>query len=208
MLETKIDVGKTALLIIDMQNDLIKAKQAPYDAITSVLQTKGGIAKTAKVMAAARQASMSVIYTTHVREEDDSAVVPAITDLILHGITPQHEKVLIEGTFGVQIVDELRPVSGERVIQKHRCDAFYKSDLELILRSLGVDTLIIVGVATDGCVADTVGGARERDFNVIVLSDCCATTLPRDDAYFLKKVFPKVGRVRTTDEILPVLSVR
>ncbi len=59
---------------------------------------------------------------------------------------------------------------------------------------------------TDGCIAATVTGARERDFNVIVLSDCCATMMPEDDDYFLTKVFPHSGRVRTSGEIVKVIS--
>ena len=80
------------------------------------------------------------------------------------------------------------------------------SDLELMLRSRGIDTIIITGVVTNGCVANTVRGARERDLYVIVLSDCCACMMPEDDEYFIKNVFPSAGRVRTSDEMVAVIS--
>ena len=92
------------------------------------------------------------------------------------------------------------------MIWKRRSNAFYNSDLELMLRSRGIDTVIVCGVVTNGCVANTVRGARERDLHVIVLGDCCATMMPEDDDYFIKKVFPGAGRVRTSDDMVTVIS--
>ncbi|NLX92019.1 MAG: cysteine hydrolase [Firmicutes bacterium] len=208
MLETKFDLQRTALLIIDMQNDLIKAEKEPFRNVTKMGEAKGIIQNTAKVAAAARQVGMPVVYACHVHKRDHSDVIPNITDWMLQGIPFLPDDTVIEGTVGAQIVDELAPASGEHVVWKRRANAFYNSDLELILRCRGIDTVIMGGVVTDGCVANTVRGARERDLRVIVLSDCCATMMPEDDDYFLKKVFPKIARVRTAEEIVAVLSNR
>ncbi|MDD5038687.1 MAG: cysteine hydrolase [Dehalococcoidales bacterium] len=206
MLETKIDISKTALLVIDMQNDLIKVKEAPFNAVTKMVQSKGAINKTARVIAAARQAKIPVVFTNHVHREDNADVVPTITDFMLQGLMTPARASMIEGTPGAQIVDELKPAPGEHVIWKRRSNAFYNTDLELMLRSRRVDTVIITGVVTNGCIANTVRGAQERDLNVIVISDCVATMMPEDDDYFIKNVFPRAGRVRTADEIIIVLS--
>lgn len=206
MLETKIDVNKTALLLVDMQNDLIKSKEEPYNATTKMAEAKGLINNTAKVVAAARRARVPVIYTNHVHRKDNADVVPTITDLMLEGLVPPVREEFVEGTPGARVVDELKPAPGEHVIDKRRSSAFYNSDLELILRSQGIDTVIITGAVTNGCIANTVRAARERDLNVIVLSDCCACDMVEDDEYFMKKVFPRAGRVRTSDEIVSVIS--
>ena len=206
MLETKIDIKKTALLVIDMQNDLVKVKEAPFNEVTKMVKSKGAISNIAKVIAAARQVAMPIIFTNHVHRKDSADVVPTITDLMLQGLAPPPREAMVEGTSGVNIVDELRPAPGDHIIWKRRSNAFYNSDLELMLRSRGIDTLIITGVVTDGCVANTVRGARERDLHVIVLSDCCATMMSEDDEYFIKTVFPKAGRVRTSDEMVTVIS--
>jgi nicotinamidase-related amidase len=206
MLETKMDIGKTALLVIDMQNDLVKTEVEPFDAVTRMVQSKGVISNIAKTIAAARQAGIPVIFAGHVHRKDNADVVPSITDLMLEGLAPPPREAMVEGTYGADFVDELRPTPGDHVIHKRRSNAFYNSDLELILRSRGIGTVIACGVVTDGCVANTVRGARERDLHVIVLSDCCATAMPEDDEYFIKKVFPKLGRVRTSDVLIAAMA--
>jgi len=210
MLETKIDVKKTALLIIDMQNDLVKVKEEPFNGVTKMVESKGAIGNIGKVMGAARRAEMPVIFIGHVHREDNADVVPSITDMMLQAPTPPPgggvRARMVEGTPGAQVVDELRPAPGDHVIWKRRSNAFYNSDLELMLRTRGIDTVIITGVVTNGCVANTVRGARERDLHVIVLSDCCATMMPEDDEYFIKKIFASAGRVRTSDEMVTVIS--
>jgi len=206
MLETKMDIKKTALIVIDMQNDLVKVKEEPFDAVTKMVKSKGVISNIAKVIAAARQVVMPIIFTNHVHRKDSADVVPTITDLMLQGLAPPPREAMIEATPGANIVDELKPAPGDHIIWKRRSNAFYNSDLELMLRSQGIDTVIITGVVTNGCIANTVRGARERDLHVIVISDCCATMMPEDDDYFITKVFPKEGRVRTSDEMVTVIA--
>ena len=206
MLETEIDVTKTALLLIDVQNDLLRAKQEPYSDVAKMVQSKGVIGNIAKVVAAARQAGMPVMFIGQIYRQDGADVVPTITDMMLQGLAPPPMERMIEGTPGAQFVDELKPAPGDCVIHKRRSNAFYNSDLELLLRSRGIDTVIITGAVTDGCVASTVRGARERDLHVIVLSNCCACMIPKDDQYFIRKVFPKLGRVRTSDEIIAAMA--
>jgi nicotinamidase-related amidase len=206
MLETKINVKKTALLVIDMQNDLIKAKEEPFSAVTKMVNSKGVLSNTAKVIAAARQARMPIIFIGHVHRKDSADVFPTITDLMLQGLAPRPREALIEGTPGAYFADELKPLPGDHIVWKRRSNAFYNSDLELMLRRRGIDTVIITGVVTNGCVANTVRGAQERDLHVIVLSDCCAAMMPEDDEYFIKNAFPRAGRVRTSDEMVAVIS--
>jgi len=206
MLETQIDIKRTALLIIDMQNDLAKAKEEPYNALTKMVESKKAISNTAKVIAAARQVAIPVIFCGHVHRKDNADVVPTITDEMLLGLAPPPIERMVEGTAGAEVVDELKPTSGDYVIHKRRSNAFYNSDLELMLRSRGIETVIITGAVTNGCVANTVRGARERDLHVIVLSDCCASRMPEDDDYFIKKVFPITGRVRTSEEIIAAMA--
>jgi nicotinamidase-related amidase len=206
MLKTKIDVKKTALLVIDMQNDLIKATEEPFNAVTKMVESKGVIGNTTKVITAARQSGMPIIFIGHVHRKDNADVFPTITDLMLQGLVPPLKAAMVEGTPGAYFVDELKPLPGDHITWKRRSNAFYNSDLELMLRRRGIDTVIITGVVTNGCVANTVRGAQERDLHVIVLSDCCAAMMPEDDEYFNKNVFPRAGRVRTSDEMVTVIS--
>ncbi len=206
MLETKIDVKKTALLIIDMQNDLIKAKEEPFNGVTKMVESKGAIANTARVIAAARKVAMPVIFACNVHRKDNADVIPTITDEMLQGLAPPPRERMVEGTPGAEVVDELKPAPGDHVIHKRRSNAFYNTDLELMLRSRGIDTVIITGAVTNGCVANAVRGARERDLHVIVLNDCCASMMPESDEYFIKKDFPRVARVRTSEDIIAAMA--
>ncbi len=205
MLETKIDVKKTALIVYDMQNDLIKAKEEePFSGVTKMVESKRVITNTAKVIAAARKVGMPVMFICHVHREDNTDLVPTIVDE--QGLPPSLIGRLVEGTTGAEVVDELKPAPGDYIIHKRRSNAFYNTDLELMLRSRGIETVIITGVVTNGCVGNTVRGARERDLHVIVLSDCCASMMPEDDEYFIKRHFNRVGRVRTSDEIIAAMA--
>jgi nicotinamidase-related amidase len=206
MLETKIDVKKTAVLVIDVQTDLVKAKEEPFNAVTKMAESKGMIGNIAKVITAARKARMPVVFIGHVHRADNTDAIPTITDLMLQGLVPPPRVAMVEGTPGAQIVNELKPAPGDYVVWKRRSNAFYSSDLELMLRAWGIDTVIIGGAVTNGCVANTARGARERDLHVIILSDCVACMIPEDDEYFLKKVFPREGRVRTSDEIIQAIT--
>lgn len=206
MPETSLDIHKSALLVIDMQNDLIKCQDGHFSNVTLMGQAKGIIENTASAIFAARQAGIPVIYACHVHRRDGADVVPTITDAMFQSKPSASGQTMVEGTPGAQIVDELLPAPEEHVIWKRRPSAFYNTDLELMLRTRGIDTVILTGVVTDGCMASTVRDARARDLHVIVLSDCCATSLQEDDDYFLKRVFPKVGRVRTAAEIIAAIT--
>ena len=206
MLETKIDIRKTALIVIDMQNDLVKTEEEPLNSVTKMVKSKGVINNIAKVIAVARRAAMPIIFTNHIHRKDGADVIPTITDLMLQGLASPFREATVEGTPGADIVDELKPASRDHVIWKRRSNAFYNTDLELMLRTQAIDTVILTGVVTNGCIANTARGARERDLHVIILSDCCATMTIEDDDFFITKIFPREGQVRTSDEMAAVIA--
>lgn len=206
MPETKIDLKKTALLVIDMQNDTVKVKEAPFNTLTKQVEAKGAIANTAELIAAARKAGMKVIYACHIAREDASDIIPTVTDIMLPGPVARPRRSVVEGTYGAQIVDELKPQPGDHVITKRRSSAFYGTDLELILRSWGIDTLILTGIATNFCIANAARAARERDLHYVVASDCIASFSADIDEFFIKRLFPLEGRVRTSKEIIAAIA--
>ncbi len=87
-------------------------------------------------------------------------------------------RILIRGEPGHDIVPELYPLESEPVIDKPGKGAFYQTDLDLMLRNRGIDTLFVAGVTTEVCVNTTVREANDRGFRCIVLSDCCASYFP------------------------------
>ena len=203
MIETKIDVTKTGLIIIDMQNVFVKAKDGLLADFSNRIRSIRIIENIAKVIKMARKVRMPIIFIKFAHRRDYADVVYTITDMKGDKKRPK----VVEGTHEAEIIHELEPFTDDDIITKRRNNAFYNTDLELLLRSRGIDTLIVAGVLTDSCVNDTVIGARERDYHVIVLSDCCAAKTEERQQYWIKNIFPLRGRVRTSSEIIEAISV-
>src|SRR5699024_12461076 len=112
----------------------------------------------------------------------------------------------LEGTKGVEIHKDLIPKKEDFVVQKRRYSSFHATDLEILLKGLGVDTVIIAGIATNVCVHATALDAQQRDYNVIVLEDGTAATEEGLQAPFLRNIEYVIGDVATTEEVKQELS--
>lgn len=106
---------------------------------------------------------------------------------------------------GLQVLAELAPEPGDYDIPKHRWDAFFQTNLDLSLRSRGVDTVMLVGGSTHVGVAATAYAARDRDYHVVVVRDGCTGYEPQR-SFFLDHVFPRMARVRTVDQVVAMLD--
>lgn len=176
--------GKKAILVIDMQRDFID-EGAP-------IECPGGreiISPIRQLLDLAHQKGLPVIYTQEAHRAEGVDFGRE-----LDGEEPVH---CVEGTPGVEIVPDLAPRPGDFVIVKRRYSAFFATDLDLLLRGLEVDTLILTGVATDVCVRATAQDAQQLNYRVIVPEECVAGTSMeqhraalRNIAYILGKVLP------------------
>ena len=162
MVEFEIDPKKSCLMIIDMTNAFLKAG--------SPLEIPGGrslIPRLQRVMNVCRGKSMPIVFTTHIYRK--GGVDLGLTRAFRPGI--ENTNVLCEGSSDTDFYDEIAPQKDDIVIVKRRFDAFLNTDLDLILRTNGIDTLIIGGVATNICCESTARAARMRDYKVLFLSD-------------------------------------
>ena len=109
------------------------------------------------------------------------------------------------GSWGAEIVEELAPSEDDYVIPKHRWSAFYQTKLELSMRARGLTGIVLCGGATEIGVASTAYAARDMDWDLVVVRDAC--TSPRTDVHeiLMSKVFPRIGRVRSTLDALEML---
>jgi len=112
-----------------------------------------------------------VIYTAHVHRRDGCDM--GLFDDLHPPIA--NRDALVDGTPGVEVYPELGPAPGEHVIKKHRYSAFFGTDLDIILREWGVDTVIISGTTTENCCHATARDAMFRNYRVVFLSDATAT---------------------------------
>ncbi len=179
------DPARTAVLVIDMQNDF-GAVGGMFDrAGIDISGISEAAAATVPVLRAARKAGIPVIYLRMAHAPDLSDVGPADgPHLLKHrhlGIgdeivapTGDPGRVLVDGTWNTEILDELAPEPGDRVVLKHRYSGFFETDLDDVLAKLNVRHLVVTGCTTSVCVESTIRDATFRDYSCILLEDCAA----------------------------------
>jgi biuret amidohydrolase len=180
--ELVVDTETAALIIIDMQRDFLEPGGFGAALGNDVSRLRVAVAPCRDMLAAARGIDMLVIHTREGHRPDLSDAPP---HKVLRG-DPEKRigapgpmgRILVRGEPGHDIIPELYPEPGEPVIDKPGKGAFYQTDLELMLRTRGIDTLFVAGVTTEVCVNTTVREANDRGYRCIVLSDCCGSYFP------------------------------
>ena len=158
-LDPAIVPSRTAIILIDLQNDIIRNPNGPfYGAIAEQVRERQVVERVVRLTDGARAAGALIFYVTVVRRKDYGDVVNQITELVAAGKAPppKQQVSLVEGTPGAQLVGELVPQSGDYVLVKKRRNAFHQTELDFHLRARGITTLAIGGVATDLGVENTV----------------------------------------------------
>src|SRR3989442_10284140 len=161
-----IDSNKTAMIVVDMQNDFVASGAAMETPAAREI-----VPKVAEALRICRDAGIKIIYTAHVHRRDGCDM--GLFDDLHPPIA--NRDALVDGTPGVDIYPELAPKAGEHVIKKHRYSGFFGTDLDIILREWGVDTVLISGTTTENCCHATARDAMFRNYRVVFLSDATAT---------------------------------
>jgi ureidoacrylate peracid hydrolase len=185
------DPRSTAVIVIDMQNDFGSLGGMFDLAGIDISTIQNIVAPIASVLDAARAAGLPVIYT---RQEHNADLSDAGNDDAPHrikhrrmqvGLTVKapdgsESRVLVRDTWNTAIIDELAPKDGDAVVSKHRYSAFFETQLDALLRTKRIETLVFVGATTSICVESTVRDATFRDYRCIVLRDCTAEPIAQD----------------------------
>ena len=205
-----VDTGRTALVIIDMQRDFLEPGGFGAALGNDVSRLKAAVGPCADVLAAARRAGILIIHTRE-GHRPDLTDAPQIKvergDPALRlGAPGPMGRILVRGEPGHDIIPELYPAAGEPVIDKPGKGAFYQTDLELMLRNRGIETLLVCGVTTEVCVNTTVREANDRGFRCIVLADCCASYFPELHEAGLKMIKAQGGIFGSVSAAAPVIA--
>ena len=192
-----VDLDTAALIIIDMQRDFLEPGGFGEALGNDVSRLRASVAPCRAMLAAARRAGVLVIHTREGHRPDMSDAPPHKVErgdpANRIGASGPMGRILIRGEPGHDIIPELYPLKSEPVIDKPGKGAFYQTDLELMLRNRGIDTLFVAGVTTEVCVNTTVREANDRGFRCIVLSDCCASYFPEFHAAGLAMIKAQGG---------------
>ena len=163
----------TALLAIDLQKEFFaKGDGESLDAMRLI------IPRVARLLALARQLKCKVVHTRESYQPDLSDVHAFRRSLGYVGRPGPLGRFCILGEPGHEFVDEVRPVTGETVLDKASFGAFYNTELDDLLRRNGIDHLIICGVTTQCCVHSTLREAVDRGYWCLTVADCCAASEP------------------------------
>lgn len=188
-----IDRSRTALLIMDYQNDIVNF--LPEKDRMPLLE------KASIILKESRRAGLPVIYVV-VRFRDG---YPEINpqNRMFSGL--KKSGWLREGTPGAEIHTKVAPEPGDIVVTKRRVGAFSTTDLETILRAKNIDTLAMFGIATSGVVLSTVRWAADMDYQLVVIVDACADRNEEVHRVLTEKVFPGQATVVSTQDFLKVI---
>jgi len=180
----------TAVIVIDMQNGFCHPEGSLPLAGLGLPNMPSVVEENAALIASAREHGLPVIYTRHVYRPD-------FVDLPgrMKGVIPLDPPPLVRGSWDGDVIDELAPQAGDHIIDKNRFDAFLYTDLEVVLRAMGVDTILVTGVVTSVCVESTVRSGQQRDFEVLVASDCTSAGAEAHEPALaaMAAVFAEVG---------------
>lgn len=175
MAETlQLDPAKTALVLIEFQNEFTSEGGVLHGAVSAVMDKTGMLGKTRGLVDAARAAGVTIMHAP-------ITFAPGYAELtrhpygILKGVVDGN--AFVKGTWGAAIVDDLAPTEGDIVIEgKRGLDTFASTNLDFILRSKGIETVILAGFLTNCCVESTMRSAYENGYRVITVTDCVAAT--------------------------------
>jgi nicotinamidase-related amidase len=181
-----LDPRRTAFIAIDMQVDFC-GEGGLVDRWGRLAPMRAPIGPIARCFAAARRAGIRIIHTRETYKPDLSDFPPMrhrrqTARGVATGDSGPKGRHLIEGEPCWDFVPELKPLPGETVIDKPGYGAFYKTDLEAILRKGGIAQLVLTGVTTDCCVNSTLREAEDRGFECLVIEDGCAAPRPESHA--------------------------
>lgn len=190
----RLTPGRTALIVIDMQNDFLSPDGWYAQAGVDIGHMRRAVAPTQSLVRAARAAGVPVIWTRHgFRDGTDAGVFASLRPFLKDG-------GLRQGTWGYEIAPEMDAAPDDWYVDKNRLSGFYATNLDVILRGLNADTVLIAGVLTNQCVKATAVDANYRDYRPIVVREATGTTLPHLHDPALEMIAVGVGEVRGLDQ--------
>jgi nicotinamidase-related amidase len=199
-----LDPATTALVLIEYQNEFTSDGGALHGAVQEVMEKNDMLGHTAEVVAAARAAGVTIMHAP-------ITFAPGYGELsshpygILKGVVDG--SAFVKDTWGAAIVDELAPQPGDIVIEgKRGLATFASTNLDFILRSKGIHTIVLGGFLTNCCVESTMRSGYENGYQVITLTDCTAATSPAEHENAITYDFPMFSKPMTAAEVVAELS--
>ncbi|BEH01107.1 peroxyureidoacrylate/ureidoacrylate amidohydrolase RutB [Brooklawnia propionicigenes] len=198
-----INPATTALVLIEFQNEFTSPGGVLHDAVAEVMDSTGMLDNTTALVDKAREAGVTIMHAP-------ITFAPGYCELtrhpygILKGVVDGN--AFVKGTWGAAIVDDLTPVAGDILIEgKRGLDTFASTNLDFILRSKGIDTIILAGFLTNCCVESTMRSGYENGYRVITLTDCTAATSTAEQENAIAFDYPMFSEPVASAEVAAAL---
>jgi nicotinamidase-related amidase len=188
-----IDPKTSALLVMDFQTAIVEG-HAPDKALL--------LERTASLLAAARRAGMRVVYVVVGFRTGYPEVSPRNQGFS----AVRGSGRFAPGSAGTEVHAAVAPRLDEVVVTKHRVSAFAGTDLDMVLRANGVETLVLTGISTSGVVLSTVRHAADADYRLVVVSDCCSDPDAEVHRVLTEKLFVRQTTVTTSQAVIAAIG--
>jgi nicotinamidase-related amidase len=199
-----VDPSKTAVVLIEYQNDFTSEGGALHGAVKASMESTDMIKNTQGVVAAAREAGVTIIHSP-IQFASGYHEITRHPYGILKGVVDS--TAFVKGTWGADIVEDVAPADGDIVLEgKRGLDAFASTNLDFILRSKGIETVALSGFLTNCCVESTMRSAYERGYEVITLTDCVAGTSEPEHANAITYDYPMFSKPMVSADFVGELS--
>ncbi len=199
-----LDPATTAILLIEYQNEFATEGGVLHGAVAGVMAETKMLGNTVRLVTEARKRGITIMHAP-------ITFAPGYGELtrhpygILKGVVDG--KAFVKGSWGAAIVDVLTPAEGDIVIEgKRGLDTFASTNVDFILRSKGIKTVILGGFLTNCCVESTMRTAYEHGFDVITLVDCVAGISPEEHANAIKYDYPMFSKPMKSSDVLGQLA--
>ena len=201
-----VEPNKTAVVLIEYQNDFTSEGVALHGAVEPVMESTGMLDNTARLVAAARAAGATIVHAP-------ITFAPGYGELgnqdkvygILKGVIDS--TAFVKGTWGAEICDEMAPQGEDIVVEgKRGLDTFATTNLDFILRSREIETVMLGGFLTNCCVESTMRSAYEKGYDVITLTDCTAATSGEEQRVATARDYPMFSQPMTSGEVTEALQ--
>jgi nicotinamidase-related amidase len=199
-----IDPKTTALLLIEYQNDFTTQGGALHEGVKAVMESTQMLDHSVEVAKRARAAGVTVMHAP-ISFAKGYGEITAHPYGILKGVVDSN--AFVRGSWGAAIADAIAPAAEDIVIEgKRGLDTFASTNLDFILRSRGIQTLVVAGFLTNCCVESTARTGYEKGFRVVALSDCAATVSDEAQQFTFEKNLPMFARILTHKDFLAELG--
>jgi len=200
----ELNPKETALVLIEFQNDFTTEGGIFYGAVKGVMNSNNMLQNTVDTVKAAREAGIKIVYVP-ISFTEDYREVTSTPYGIMKGVVDNG--AFKKNTWGIEIADVLTPEKEDIIIEgKRSFCGFASTNLDFILRGMGIKNVVLAGYLTNCCVESTMRTAYDKGYNVITLTDCCATLSQEEHDNALKSDFPMFSQPMSHTAFIDVIA--